>query len=386
MPKEIKLSELVEQIYDTIENRFTGETFWITAEITDLKPTNAIRHYRFLKFVEKDGNNIVASMDAVFWQSYLKEIDKFEKLTQRTFDNGLEIICRVRVNFNRRFGLKLEVLEIDLAHTLGALELERQRTLDRLIKENPKAIRLVDGQYRTLNNSLPLPLVIQNIALITAPDSDGQRDFKNETTKNEQGYSFFIQEFLTTIQGDTAHKLILQQLQLIEKSQEKFDVVVIVRGGGSQTDFKPFDEYDLAKCIASFSIPVLTGIGHDRNTSIVDLMARQYKTPTKVATFILDQNLSFENSILELKERLTDKVNDLIDSAKDELREMKRLIKSLSPTSVLNRGFAIITVDDKIITNPKDIKLNSQIQTLLKNETIHSTVNKKSKNEKRLDI
>ena len=96
MPKEIKLSELVEQIYDTIENRFAGETFWISAEIIDLKPTNTIRHYRFLKYVEKDGNNIVASMDAVFWQPYLKEIDKFENLTQRTFDNGLEIICRVR--------------------------------------------------------------------------------------------------------------------------------------------------------------------------------------------------------------------------------------------------------------------------------------------------
>jgi len=134
MPKEIKLSELVEIIHDTINNRFAGETFWITAEVTDLKPTNTIRQYRFLKFVEKDGNNIIASIDAVFWQSYLKEIDKFENLTQRTFDNGLEIICRVRINFNVRYGLKLEVLEIDIAHTLGALELERQRTLERLIK------------------------------------------------------------------------------------------------------------------------------------------------------------------------------------------------------------------------------------------------------------
>jgi exodeoxyribonuclease VII large subunit len=290
------------------------------------------------------------------------------------------------VNFNRRYGLKLDVLEIDLEHTLGALELERQRTLDRLLRENPKTIHLIDGFYRTLNGSLPLPLVIQNIALITAPDSDGQRDFKNEITKNEQGYSFFIKEFLTTIQGDSAHKLILHQLELIEKNGGNYDAVVIVRGGGSQMDFKPFDEYELAKRIASFSIPVLTGIGHDRNTSIVDLMSRQYKTPTKVATFIIDQNLSFENSILNLKERLTDTVADLLDSAKQELREMKRLVKSLSPSSVLNRGFAIITVNDKIITDPKGIKLKAQIQTLLKNEIIYSTVNKKSKNEKRLDI
>ncbi len=386
MPEKIKLSQLVEQISETIESSFAGETFWVTAEITDLKPVNPLKNYRFLKLVEKDGSNIVAAMDAVFWQFYLKEIDKFEKLTQQKFDNGLEITCKVRVNFNKRYGLKLDVLEIDLAHALGALELERQRTLERLVKENPKTIRLIDGQFRTLNNSLQLSSVIQRIALVTAPDSDGQRDFKIELTKNKYGFSFFIQEFLTTIQGDTAHKLILQQLQLIEMNKENFDAVVIVRGGGSQMDFKPFDEYELVKQVAAFPIPILTGIGHDRNTSIVDLMARQHKTPTKVAAFILDQNLDFEKSISDLKERLNDRISRLIDDAKESLREIKRLVKSLSPASVLNRGFAIIKVNDKIITNPKDIELNSHIQTLLKDEIILSTVNKKLKNEKRTDI
>ena len=145
--------------------------------------------------------------------------------------------------------------------------------------------------------------------------------------------------------------------------------------------FKPFDEYKLAKQAATFPIPVLTGNEHDRNTSIVDMMARQNKTPTKVAGFILDQNLDFENSISDLKERLTDKITGLIDNAKKSLQEMQRLVKSLSPASVLNRGFAIIKVNDKIVTNPKDINLNSQLQTLLKDEIILSTVNKKSKNE-----
>lgn len=386
MSEKMKLSELVEYISDTLDNEFAGETFWVTTEITDLKPSNFQKNYRFLRLVEKNGNNIVAAMDAVIWQFYLKEIDKFENLTRQKFENGLEITCKVRVNFNNRYGLKLEILEIDPAHTLGALELERQKTLERLLKENPSAIKLSDGQYYTFNNQLPLPIVIQHIALITAPDSDGQRDFKNELHKNKYGYAFHISEWLTTIQGDNAHQLILQKLEEIEDKKELFDAVAIVRGGGSQTDFKPFDDYDLARTVATFPVPVLTGIGHDRNTSITDLMARQYKTPTKVAAFIMDHNREFENSVLELKERMDNSVSEMIDNARDNLKAMKRLVKSYSPASVMNRGFAIITMNDKIITNPEDIKPDAQLKTLLKDEIILSTVDKKLKNEKGTDL
>ena len=184
---------------------------------------------------------------------------------------------------------------------LGSLELERQQTLERLLKENPKTIKLIDGIYRTFNNCLPLPKVIEKIALITAPNSDGQRDFLQETLKNKHGYSFTIKEFLTTIQGDNAHKLILEQLKLIEIEKQNFDVVAIVRGGGSTTDFRPFDDYELSKFVASFPIPICTGIGHDRNQSIVDLMVREQKTPTKVASLFVDINYEFENKLINLK-------------------------------------------------------------------------------------
>ena len=144
---------------------------------------------------------------------------------------------------------------------------------------------------------------MQRIALVTAPNSDGQRDFKQEMANNQYGYAFAVTEFLTQIQGDNSSKLIVQQLQLIESQMEKYDLVVIVRGGGSQTDFKPFDDYELSKYVASFPLPVFTGIGHDRNTSIVDMMARQYKTPTKVASSIVDHNYNFESALVNLKER-----------------------------------------------------------------------------------
>jgi len=385
MSKPIKLSELVEQIQDTIRNRFEGESFWITAEITDVKK-QPDKRWCFLKFIEKDGNITTAEIKGVFWANTFHNIEKFEKVTNQTFTSGLEITCNVRVRFHKRYGIDLEVLAIDLSYSLGKLELEKQQTLERLVKENPTTIRLIDGQYITKNNRLELPIVFQRIALVTAQNSDGQRDFKKEIENNQYGYALAVKEFFTQVQGDNASKVILQQLKLIETDKENFDVVVIVRGGGSQTDFKPFDDYELSKCVASFQIPILTGIGHDRNTSIVDLMARQHKTPTKVGTFIIDHNMNFESEIEELKERFFQCVEGLIENAQDDLDSIKRVVKSSSPSTILNKGFAIITTNNKIVTDPKNIKPNSSLQTILKNQIIHSTVIKKTQNEKKLDI
>ena len=152
---------------------------------------------------------------------------------------------------------------------------------------------------------------------------------------------------------------------------------VIVRGGGSQTDFKPFDTYDLAQCIASFPIPVLTGIGHDRNTSICDHMARQEKTPTKVAARIIEINFEFENQILLLKEKIYDYSNELIRLAKEQLQITRRIIKSASPETILNRGFAIIELNNKIITNPDSINTGDKIIAQLKSSRIESQVTRK---------
>jgi exodeoxyribonuclease VII large subunit len=269
---------------------------------------------------------------------------------------------------------------------VGTLELERQQTLDRLLKENPSTIQLFDGVYRTYNNRLPLPAVIENIALITAPNSDGQRDFKQEIIKNKHQYRFTVTEFLTTIQGDTAHKLILEQLILIEQIGIPYDAVAIVRGGGSQTDFKPFDDYELSKYIANFPIPVFTGIGHDRNQSIADLMAREQKTPTKAASLFVEHNFEFENNLINLKTIFFDLIKDQVQNAKEKLEHAKRIVKLSSPQAILNRGFAIITINNKIITDPTLIKQNAALQTILRNETIYSTVTKKMINEKSTEL
>jgi exodeoxyribonuclease VII large subunit len=381
----MKLPELVEKIQDTIHESFEGEVFHITAEITDVKKYPDKR-WCFLKFIEKENNTVTTEIKGVFWPNTFFIIENFEKQTGQSFSNGLEITCYVRVRYHKRYGLSLEVLEIDYAYSLGKIELEKQQTLERLVKENPQIIRLIDGQYYTKNNQSELPLVFSTIALITAPGSDGQRDFEQELIHNPYGYKFSVKEFLTQIQGDDASNLILQQLKLIEKEKEKFDAVAIVRGGGSQIDFRPFDDYELARCIAAFPIPVLTGIGHDRNISIVDLMARHYKTPTKVGTFIIEHNMNFESAVEELKERFFLRVEKLLENAKNKLQEIKRIVKNLSPSAIMKKGFAVVTMNGKIVVNPEMIQINSEVKTILKNQIIHSTVTKKTKNENQYDL
>ncbi len=385
MPDSIKLSELVNEIDDAIKNRFAGQTFWIKADITDVKK-QPDKRWCFLKFIEKDGNLITTEIKGVFWANTYHNVERFEKETQQTFASGLEITCNVRVRFHKRYGVDLEVLAIDCAYAIGKLELERKQTLERLVKENPTIKLLPNGNYLTKNNQSNLPMVFQTIALITAPNSDGQRDFNKVIDKNKYGYYFSVTPFLTTIQGDNASQLILKQLKLIEASNEKFDVVVIVRGGGSDIDFKSFNDYELAKAVAMFPTPILTGIGHDRNTSIVDLMGRQHKTPTEVGTFIIDNNMNFEAEIEELKERFFQRIEELLDDAKDELVSLKQRVKNLHPSTILKKGFAIIKINDKIITDSKGVKVNSTLQTIMQTEIINSTVTKKMKNEKGFNI
>jgi exodeoxyribonuclease VII large subunit len=385
MEQQIKLSTLVSQIQDTIQGRFEGETYWVSAQITNVKNISSSRRC-YLTLEEYENNQKIAEARAVFWANCYHEIEKFEKITKQVFRNGIEIICKVKVRFHAIYGLNFDVLQIDVAHTLGSIELARQATLAKLVAENPKVIQFFDGHYRTLNNTLQIPLLIKNVALITAPDSDGQRDFLQELSKNKHGYKFIVTEYLTTIQGDNAHKLILDQLKLIGDSKNQFDVVAIVRGGGSQTDFKPFNDYDLAKNVANFAIPVFTGIGHDRNQSIVDLMARELKTPTKVASLLIEINFEFENRLIELKNRFFESVSARIEDAKYDLDHAKKIVKLSSPQAILNRGFAIVLVNDQIITDPASLKKGTKMQTLLKNDLIESTISNKRPNEKGTNI
>lgn len=375
------LTDLLNDIQDTLQARFEGEVHWIHATIMNVKRQPTSRRC-YLTLEDYEGSTKTAEARAVFWANSYSEIEDFEKATGQKFKDGIQIICKVRVRYHKVYGLNLDVIGIDFAHTLGVLELERQKTLERLVKENPATVQLFDGVYRTYNNRLPLPLLVQNIALITAPNSDGQRDFLQELNLNRHRYTYNVTQFLTTIQGENAHLLILEQLNKIKQGSQAFDVVAIVRGGGSSADFKCFDEFELCNAIANFVIPIFTGIGHDRNQSIADLMAREHKTPTKVAATLVEHNFEFENRLIALKERMADAVQTSLQNARDNLRNAKRIVRLASPQAILDRGFAMLMLDGKIITDPKLIDENAQIQTVLRDEVIYSTVTQKKKNGK----
>lgn len=378
MQESIPLSSLLQEIENSVRNRFGDSAYWISCRVMNVKKQERVRRC-YLDLEEYSGRIKVAEAKAVFWSNYYNEIEAFEEKIKQPFADGTEIVCLVKVKFHKIYGLKLEVIKIDVAHTLGVLELERQETLAALVKNNPDSIIAVDGIYHTLNNRLPLPPVIQRIALITAPNSDGQRDFIQELTLNKHGYYFEVIQFLATIQGANALPAILEQLDLIERDKTGYHAVAIVRGGGSLSDFKVFEEYVLAERIANFPIPVFTGIGHDRNQSICDLMAREFKTPTRVATWFTEHNFAFENELIDLKERIKEAIKAQLEEAADSLKEIKRIVKLSSPEVILKRGFALIMQGDKIITNPASITEGQEMQVVLKDQAILTKVLKKQK-------
>jgi exodeoxyribonuclease VII large subunit len=390
-----KLSTLVAEIHEAIEGQFADDYYWIVAEITDVKKYPS-KGWCFLKFIEKRGDIIDTEIKGVFWANRYAAISGFEQLTQQSFADGLEVTCCVKVKFHKRYGLTLEVIDIDANYTIGKVELERQATLKKLLDENASFIKFYNEQFVTHNNTCELPLVINKVALISAANSDGKRDFEQEIKKNKYGFEIGIDSFDVPVQGDTAAVKIIEALQKIANSKIKYDIIAIVRGGGSQTDFKPFDNYELAVLIAGYKLPIVTGIGHDRNTSIADLMARQLKTPTKVAAFIIDINFSYSyklsmlytrlqttlnkrynnniDKIGRLKLKLPKIVGSFVSDKKQELLQYQRLLKSLSIDEILKKGFVYIKQQDAIVTHLNNDAINNEIEIITYKQQITAKI------------
>ncbi|MFN4811608.1 MAG: exodeoxyribonuclease VII large subunit [Bacteroidota bacterium] len=393
--QHLKLSDLASLIDQTIYARFGQNTFWVKAETSDIK-NYYDRQYCFLSLVEKEGTQIIAKMDAVIWRSHYHIIKAFSVATGVGFDKNISLLMRVQVHFNAQYGLRLHILELDSGFTLGAIELQRQATLNKLLTEHKDVVTLLDGEYITQNKQLKLAPVIQKIALITAPGSDGERDFKHELSHNAFGYQFEVDSYLTQIQGKDAYLSILAQLDLIMDMNKAYDVVAIVRGGGSTIDFSAFDTYELGLRIASFPIPIIAGIGHERNISIADLMCyNSLKTPTKAAAFAVEHNNNFELQIEKLKTRLTTVAEGVIRTSKNNLEKMALSLKNaaviffkdkhhaldhkgiaiklLDPSNVLSRGYAILQNKDGIIMQAQKLKQGDKIKAITKDAELHLT-------------
>ena len=290
----IRLSELNKSIKSAVSDAFPSAV-WVIGEISELKVNHAGHCY--MELIEKDEktDTINARARAVIWSSKYGILRSyFETSTSYRLEQGIKILVLVRIEFHEVYGLSLNISDIDPSYTLGDQEKKRLEII-RMLKE--------DGIF-TMNKELPFPLVPQKIAVISSATAAGYRDFQDQIDNNPYGYRFSCVLFQSVMQGQQAESSLISSLERVFSLEHLFDAVVIVRGGGSKADLACFDNYELASHIAQFPLPVLTGIGHEQDESVADLVAyQQLKTPTAVAEFLIDRILAFESLLDGLQEK-----------------------------------------------------------------------------------
>lgn len=277
--REYSLSELNGMIRAVVSETFPA-TYWVRAEMSDVR-TNAASGHCYLEFVEKDpkGGQMVAKARGAIWARTFRMLKPyFEGETGQAFASGLKVLVNVSVEFHELYGYSLTVHDIDPAYTLGDMLRRRMEILR----------RLKDEGVLTLNKELPLPTLPRRIAVVTSPTAAGYEDFLNQLTNNNAGYAFYTRLFPATMQGEKTEESVIAALDAVYRHADCFDVVVIIRGGGSTTDLSCFDSYLLAANCAQFPLPVITGIGHERDDTVLDMVAHtRMKTPTAVAEFLI---------------------------------------------------------------------------------------------------
>lgn len=290
--EELTLLELNNRIKGIIRDSF-AETYWVRAEMSDVR-TNASGHC-YLEFIDKNAitGQTVAKTRASIWAKTFRMLKPyFEMETGQLFASGLKVLVKVTVEFHELYGFSLNVLDIDPAYTLGDMLRKRMEIVNRLKEE---------GVF-TLNKELPFPLLPVRIAVITSPTAAGYEDFMEQLLHNNKGYAFYPKLFPAIMQGEKTEASIISALDRVNESMELFDVVVVIRGGGSTSDLNSFDSYLLAANFAQFPLPVITGIGHERDDTVLDMVAHtRMKTPTAVAEFLIGRMdvLSDEVAVLQ---------------------------------------------------------------------------------------
>ena len=293
----LSLVELNQRIRMTLEQAFP-DTYWVRAEMSDVRENSASGHC-YLEFIEKDprSGQLLAKVRGAIWAKTFRLLKPyFEMETGQRFVSGLKVLVRVTVDFHELYGLSLTVVDIDPAYTLGDMARKRLEIIRQLQEE---------GVFE-LNKELPLPLLPRRIALISSPTAAGYEDFVNQLTHNRAGYPFYVKLFPALMQGERTEESVIAALDRIYAHQELFDVVALLRGGGATSDLNSFDSYLLAANCAQFPLPILTGIGHERDDTVVDLVAHtRLKTPTAVAEFLIARMDQAAQTVEELQQTMT---------------------------------------------------------------------------------
>jgi exodeoxyribonuclease VII large subunit len=406
------LSDLNEFVRRVIALNFT-ESLWVSCEVAQAK---CARGHWYLDLVEKEESilkggktEIVAQISAMIWATDYNTIKrKSGEHLEGLLQQGTQIRVKARMDFHERYGIKLIIEDIDLNFTIGQMELQRQETLKELSR-----LKLLDK-----NAQIPQPLVYQRIAVISSSTAAGWIDFEHHLSNNPYGYTYQIILFPAAMQGVNTELEVFRQLAQINAFHQDYDCIAILRGGGSRLDLQAFDSLDLAKAIAKSKLPVLVGIGHEIDRSVLDEVAAvSLKTPTAVADFLIANNARFESEIInignEIKQRASSQIEtqsrtldnisqilkyksqtyiqqssnqlkqfeqiiriqspNLINTNKNRLDALEQMTKLLSIESALERGFSITRLAGRAISSVNEIEAGDTIQTQLKDGIVETT-------------
>lgn len=324
-PTPIRLSQLTSGIAATMEDAFRERQFWVIADVSS-HSFKSEKGYHNFELVEKDpaSSDVIARIAAKAWGNGTRRVAAFEEKTGQIFGPNIQVLVLVAIEYHPVFGISANVRDIDSNFTLGALEQQRHATLGRLVAQN-EFIDKIEGEYITPNKRLTLKPVLQTIALLSSSISAGAEDFRHTLENNAFGYAYRIDDYFVSVQGDKNAGQLLDKLIEIYKSAIPYDAVVITRGGGAQSDFLLFDNYRIARAVAKFPIPIITGIGHQKNQSITDLMVHsQTKTPTKAAELIIAHNRNFEQRLQVFQKDIIIGAQRLLSLHKISISEQKQ--------------------------------------------------------------
>lgn len=330
--RAVTLSELQAQVRAALGERFPLPV-WVSAEIAELK-VNVSGHC-YLDLVEKGENDTVpkAQARAVVWRSQFPRIDAaFRAETGQGLGVGMHVLAKVQIGYHELYGLSLQVSDIDPAYTLGDMERRRRQTVARLQAE---------GVWE-MNRMLGLAAVVQRVAVVSSPTAAGYRDFCRELEKSP--YRFDVALFEAVMQGSGAEESVVAALDRVAEAADGFDAVAIIRGGGSATDLNCFNAYRLCNHVAQFPLPVLTGIGHDKDVSVADMVAhRPLKTPTAVAAWLVGRIADYDARLEGCAVRMRDAVGTLAHAHRLRLERMADALGETSGRLLLSRRHALDT-------------------------------------------
>ena len=391
MNEVLTLFELNSLVHEVIEDNF-DEQYWVVGELSDVS-TPAFGGHFYGELVQKDeeSDRIVARARITCWARNYNMIRlRFQKEAGETLRKGLQVKLLVEVNFHEQYGYSLNVVDIDSTFTLGDLAKRRREILQQLEK---------DGILHD-NQSLPMPRMLKRIAVISSATAAGYGDFCHQLEENDYGFHFDVQLFPAVMQGEQVPESIIAALEEI-REEPPFDLVVIIRGGGASSDLSDFDSYELAACIALYPLPVLTGIGHERDETVLDYVAHtKVKTPTAAAAFIIESSkeqiqrekqrlehqravlpllfMGFyqkgENKLVLLSQRLSSSAKQSLEREKHSLQLMQQRLNSLDPRLLLKRGYTITTCGGKLVRSIEGLAEGEVLTTQTEKGEIYSKV------------